>query len=54
MPTENKSAELGFDLNTSEDGRSCIAHLFKTALKRHDFNIYINERLAAACTLSRS
>jgi hypothetical protein len=44
-----------FDLSTSEGGRGYIAHLFKTALKRHDFTAYITERLAAdfACALAR-
>ena len=44
-----------FDLSTSEGGRGYIAHLFKTVLKRHDFTVYITERLAAdfACALAR-
>jgi hypothetical protein len=55
MPTENKTAEPEFDLSTSAGGRGYITHVFKTALKRHDFTTYIKERLAAdfACTLSR-
>lgn len=55
MPTENKPADLGFDLNTPDGGRGYIAHLFKTVLKRHDYRQYINERLAGdfACTLAQ-
>ncbi|WP_223466177.1 hypothetical protein [Pseudomonas sp. GL-RE-26] len=55
MPTENKPAEPGFDLNTPDGGRSYIAHLFKTVLKRHDYRQYISERLAGdfACTLAQ-
>lgn len=55
MPTENKPANPGFDLNTPDGGRGYIAHLFKTALKRHDYRQYINERLAGdfACTLAQ-
>lgn len=54
MPTENKPAEPGFDLNTSAGGRGYIAYLFNNRLNRHDYTRYINERLAAdfACTLS--
>ncbi|WP_460156247.1 hypothetical protein [Pseudomonas sp. S2_H10] len=55
MPTENKPAEPGFDLNTPDGGRGYIADLFKTVLKRHDYRQYINELLAGdfACTLSQ-
>lgn len=55
MPTENKPAEPGFDLNTPDGGRGYIAHLFKTVLKRHDYRQYINDRLAGdfACTLAQ-
>jgi hypothetical protein len=55
VPTASKIAPPEFDLSTSAGGRGYIANLFKTQLKRHDFNTYINERLAAdfACTLSR-
>lgn len=55
MPTENKPADPGFDLNAPDGGRGYIAHLFKTALKRHDYHQYINERLAGdfACTLAQ-
>jgi len=55
MPTENKSVEPSFDLNTSEGGRGFVANLFVTVLRRHDFTTYIKERLAAdfACTLSK-
>jgi hypothetical protein len=55
MPTENKPAEPGFDLNTPDDGRGYIAHLFKTVLKRHDYRQYISDRLAGdfACTLAQ-
>ncbi len=34
MPTENKPAEPGFDLNTPNGGRGYITNLFKTVLKR--------------------
>jgi len=55
MPTENKPADPGFDLNTPDGGRGYIANLFKTVLKRHDYRQYINERLAGdfACTLAQ-
>jgi hypothetical protein len=55
MPTENKPADPGFDLNTPDGGRGYIAHLFKTVLKRHDYRQYIAERLAGdfACTLAQ-
>lgn len=55
MPTENKLADPGFDLNTPDGGRGYIANLFKTVLKRHDYRQYINERLAGdfACTLAQ-
>ncbi|MGW8461224.1 hypothetical protein [Pseudomonas sp. CLCA07] len=55
MPTENKPAEPGFDLNTPDGGRGYIANLFKTVLNRHDYRQYINERLAGdfACTLAQ-
>ncbi len=55
MPTENKPAEPGFDLNTPDGGRGYIADLFKTVLKRHDYRQYIAERLAGdfACTLAQ-
>ncbi|MGF6208234.1 hypothetical protein [Pseudomonas frederiksbergensis] len=55
MPTENKTPEPSFDLNTPDGGRGYIAHLFKTALKRHDYRQYIAERLAGdfACTLAQ-
>jgi len=55
MPTENKPADPGFDLNTPDGGRGYIADLFKTVLKRHDYRQYINERLAGdfACTLAQ-
>ena len=55
MPTENKPADPGFDLNTPDGGRGYIARLFKTVLKRHDYRQYINERLAGdfACTLAQ-
>lgn len=55
MPTENKTAEPSFDLNTPDGGRGYIANLFKTVLKRHDYRQYINERLAGdfACTLAQ-
>jgi len=46
MPTENKPANPGFDLNTPDGGRGYIAHLFQAVLKRHDYRQYINERLA--------
>ena len=55
MPTENKPADPGFDLNTPDGGRGYIDNLFKTVLKRHDYRQYINERLAGdfACTLAQ-
>ena len=55
MPTENKSVEPSFDLNTPDGGRGYIADLFKNVLKRHDYRQYINERLAGdfACTLAQ-
>ncbi|WP_095058079.1 hypothetical protein [Pseudomonas sp. Irchel s3f7] len=55
MPTENKPAEAGFDLNTPDGGRGYIADLFKTVLRRHDYRQYITERLAGdfACTLAQ-
>ncbi|MEB0226306.1 hypothetical protein [Pseudomonas sp. 10S4] len=55
MPTENKSVEPNFDLNTPDGGRGYIDNLFKTVLKRHDYRQYINERLAGdfACTLAQ-
>jgi len=55
MPIENKPADPGLDLSTSEGGRGFIANLFMTVLRRHDFTTYIKERLAAdfACTLSK-
>ncbi|SDU57946.1 BAR domain-containing protein [Pseudomonas mandelii] len=55
MSRENHSAEPGFDLNTPDGGRSYIANLFKTVLKRHDYRQYIAERLAGdfACTLAQ-
>ena len=55
MPTENKPADPGFDLNTPDGGRGYIAHLFQAVLKRHDYRQYINERLAGdfACTLAQ-
>lgn len=55
MPTENKPADPGFDLNTPDGGRGYIANLFKTVLKRHDYRQYIAERLAGdfACTLAQ-
>ncbi|WP_223531284.1 hypothetical protein [Pseudomonas sp. GL-R-19] len=55
MPTENKPAEPGFNLNTSAGGRGYIADLFKTVLRRHDYRQYIAERLAGdfACTLAQ-
>jgi hypothetical protein len=55
MPTENKPAVPGFDLNTPDGGRGYIAHLFKTVLRRHDYRQYIAERLAGdfACTLAQ-
>ena len=55
MPTENKPADSGFDLNTPDGGRGYIDNLFKTVLKRHDYRLYINERLAGdfSCTLAQ-
>jgi hypothetical protein len=55
MPTENKPADPGFNLNTPDGGRGYIDNLFKTVLKRHDYRQYISERLAGdfACTLSQ-
>ncbi len=55
MPTENKPIEPRLDLNTSDAGRSYIAKLFETVLRRHDYRQYISERLAGdfACTLSQ-
>lgn len=55
MPTENKTVDPGFDLNTPDGGRGYIAHFFKTVLKRHDYRQYIDERLAGdfACTLAQ-
>lgn len=55
MPTENKPAKPGFDLNTPDGGRGYIANLFKSVLKRHDYRQYIAERLAGdfACTLAQ-
>jgi hypothetical protein len=42
------------DLSTSEGGRAYIAEFFATRLRRHDFQRYIEERLAAdfACALA--
>lgn len=55
MPTENKQAESGFDMNTPDGGRGYIANLFKAVLKRHDYRQYIAERLAGdfACALAQ-
>lgn len=55
MPTKNKQDALQFDLNTPDGGRAYIAHLFKTALKRHDYRQYIAQRLAGdfACTIAQ-
>jgi len=55
MPTENKSVDPSFDLNTPDGGRGYIANLFRTVLKRHDYRQYIAERLAGdfACTLAQ-
>ena len=55
MPTENKTVDPGFDLNTPDGGRGYIANFFKTILKRHDYRQYIDERLAGdfACTLAQ-
>ncbi|AZC96806.1 hypothetical protein [Pseudomonas chlororaphis] len=54
MPTENKPVEPGPSFNTPDAGRTYIADLFKTVLKRHDYRKYIHERLAGdfACTLA--
>ncbi|WP_371355555.1 hypothetical protein ACA087_00560 [Pseudomonas chlororaphis] len=54
MPTENKPAESGLRFNTPDAGRTYIANLFKTVLRRHDYRQYIHERLAGdfACTLA--
>lgn len=46
MPTENKPVEPKLDYNTPEAGRSYIAQLFETVLRRQDYRQYINERLA--------
>ncbi|MBP0714862.1 hypothetical protein ABXK61_16275 [Burkholderia sola] len=45
----------GHDLSTSAGGRGYIAEFFATRLRRHDFDRYINERLAAdfACALAQ-
>ncbi|VVO86539.1 hypothetical protein [Pseudomonas fluorescens] len=55
MPTESKTVNPGFDLNTPDGGRGYIANFFKSILKRHDYRQYIDERLAGdfACTLAQ-
>ncbi|MFJ2491423.1 hypothetical protein ACIOV9_07740 [Pseudomonas iridis] len=55
MPTENKTVDPGFDLNTPDGGRGYIANFFKSILKRQDYRQCISERLAGdfACTLAQ-
>jgi hypothetical protein len=55
MPAENQQAVPKLEFNTPDAGRSYIAKLFETSLRRHDYRQYINERLAAdfACTLAQ-
>lgn len=55
MPAENKQAVPKLDFNTPDAGRSYIAKLFETVLRRHDYRQYISERLAGdfACTLAQ-
>jgi len=53
MPAENQQAVPKLEFNTPDAGRTYIAKLFETVLRRHDYRQYINERLAGdfACTL---
>lgn len=55
MPAENQQAVPKLDFNTPDAGRSYIAKLFETVLRRHDYRQYISERLAGdfACTLAQ-
>ena len=55
MPAENQQAVPKLDFNTPDAGRSYIAKLFETLLRRHDYRQYISERLAGdfACTLAQ-
>lgn len=50
-----EAAPPEFDLSTSAGGRGYIAWYFTNVMKRHDFNRYIHDTLAAdfACVLAR-
>jgi hypothetical protein len=55
MPAENQQAVPKLEFNTPDAGRTYIANLFETVLRRHDYRQYISERLAGdfACTLAQ-
>jgi hypothetical protein len=55
MPAENQQAVPKLKFNTPDAGRTYIAKLFDTVLRRHDYRQYISERLGGdfACTLAQ-
>jgi len=55
MPAENQQAVPKLEFNSPDAGRTYIAKLFDTVLRRHYFCQYISERLAGdfACTLAQ-